>query len=146
MNAWPYVLLALAAGTTLPLQAAFNARLARHLGSPVAAAAVSGLVLTVVLAVLLATVLRSATRGVDLSGVPWWAWLGGFCGAVVLSASTASAPVLGTMRMIAVIMAGQVACSMVVDHWGLFGIPARPVDVQRAIAAVLLFAGAMLLR
>lgn len=144
--AWSYVILAAAAGVTLPLQAAFNARLARHVGSPVAAAAVSGAVLVVVLGVLLATVLRPDWRTTSVAGAPWWAWLGGFCGAVVLSASTATAPVLGTARMVAIIMAGQVACSMVVDQWGLLGLPVKPVDLQRGAAAVLLFAGAMLLR
>ncbi len=140
------MLLAMAAGAMLPAQAAINARLARAVGSPIWAAAISGLVLTATLALVAAAVARAGPRTDGLGGLPWWAWVGGLCGAVVLSATTAAAPRLGAASLIALVMSGQVACSLVLDQWGLLGLATQPAGGKRIAAAVLLLAGAALMR
>ena len=144
--AWTYVTLAVAAGAMLPLQAAINARLARLVGSPLWAAGISGLVLTATLALVAGVALRAGPRTEGLGGAPWWVWTGGLCGAVVLSATTATAPRLGTAGMIALVMAGQVLCSLLLDHFGVLGLPVLPVSARRLAAAALLLAGAALMR
>ncbi len=144
--AWGYVTLAVAAGAMLPLQAAINARLARLVGSPLWAAGISGLVLTAALALVAGVALRAGPRVEGLGGAPWWVWTGGLCGAVVLSATTATAPRLGTAGMIALVMAGQVLCSLLLDHYGVLGLPILPVSAKRLAAAALLLAGAALMR
>lgn len=144
--AWTYVTLAVAAGAMLPLQAAINARLARLVGSPLWAAGISGLVLTAALALVAGAALRAGPRTEGLGGAPWWVWTGGLCGAVVLSATTATAPRLGTAGMIALVMAGQVLCSLLLDHFGVLGLPVLPVSARRLAAAALLLAGAALMR
>jgi transporter family-2 protein len=141
-----YVALAFVAGATLPLQAAINARLARLVGSPIWAAAISGAVLTVALVLAGAVVLREGPKLAGSGSVPWWAWTGGLCGAVILSATTAVAPRLGTAGMVALVMAGQVLCSLILDHYGMLGLPVQPVTVKRLAAAALLLAGAALIR
>ena len=138
--------LAVAAGAMLPLQAAINARLARLVGSPLWAAGISGLVLTAALALVAGVALRAGPRVEGLGGAPWWVWTGGLCGAVVLSATTATAPRLGTAGMIALVMAGQVLCSLLLDHYGVLGLPILPVSAKRLAAAALLLAGAALMR
>ena len=138
--------LAVAAGAMLPLQAAINARLARLVGSPLWAAGISGLVLTAALALVAGVALRAGPRTEGLGGAPWWVWTGGLCGAVVLSATTATAPRLGTAGMIALVMAGQVLCSLLLDHFGVLGLPVLPVSARRLAAAALLLAGAALMR
>lgn len=143
---WAFVTLAVAAGAMLPLQAAINARLARLVGSPLWAAGISGLVLTAVLALAAGAALRAGPRTEGLGGAPWWVWTGGLCGAVVLSATTATAPRLGTAGMIALVMAGQVLCSLLLDHYGVLGLPVLPVSAKRLAAAALLLAGAALMR
>ncbi len=144
--AWPYVTLAVAAGAMLPLQAAINARLARLVGSPLWAAGISGLVLTAALALVAVAALRAGPRTAGLGGAPWWVWTGGLCGAVVLSATTATAPRLGTAGMIALVMVGQVLCSLLLDHYGVLGLPTLPLSAKRLAAAALLLAGAALMR
>ena len=126
-----YTLLAVLAGAMLPLQAAINARLGR-------------VVVTVALTLVAAPISRPQTAG--LASVPWWAWLGGLCGAITLSATTAVAPRLGTARMIALVMVGQVICSLVLDQWGLLDLAAQPFSGKRIAAAALLLAGAALMR
>ena len=140
------VLLALIAGAMLPLQAAINARLGRVLGSPVWAAAVSGAVLTVALVLLGLFAIRTLPRTEGAATLPWWAWTGGLCGAFVLTATTAVAPRLGTAAMIAMVVTGQVVCSLLLDRFGLFGLAAYPLTPRRLLAAVLLIGGAALIR
>ena len=141
-----YILLAVLAGAMLPAQAAINARLGRAVGAPIWAAAISGVVLTLALAIVPTAVTRAGPRTADVGSLPWWAWVGGLCGAITLSATTAVAPRLGTGSMIALVMAGQVVCSLALDQWGLFGLTAQPAGGKRLIAAVLLLAGAALMR
>ncbi len=141
-----YAALAVVAGVMLPLQAAINARLARTVGGAVWAATVSGLVVTIVLAAVASAATRAGPRTSGLDALPWWAWTGGLCGAVVLSATTAIAPRLGTASMIALVMTGQVLSSLVLDNFGLLGLPAEPLSLKRLAAAALLMGGAALMR
>ena len=48
--------------------------------------------------------------------------------------------------MIALTLAGQVAASMALDHFGLLGFPHIPFDLKRLIGSVLLLAGVYLIR
>lgn len=141
-----YLVLAVFAGGMLPLQAATNARLADSLGGPVWAAALLGLVLTIVLTLVASTASRGGPRLDGLDALPWWAWIGGFCGAVLLSVSTALTPLLGAEQMIALIMTGQVLSSIALDNFGLVGLASRPLNLKHAIAGGLLITGAALMR
>ena len=141
-----YLALAVLAGAMLPVQAAVNARLARVVGGPVWAAAVSGLVLTLVLAVVASAASRGGPRISGLDALPWWAWIGGFCGAILLSATTAIAPRLGAGSMIALVMTGQVLGSLALDNFGLLGLATEPLSIRRSIAGALLVIGAILMR
>jgi transporter family-2 protein len=138
-------LLGIFAGAMLPLQAAINARLATAVGSPIWAAAISGTVLTLV---LIAAALIGLRTGPRLAGneLPWWAWTGGFCGAVVLSATTAIAPRLGASTMIVLVMAGQILCSILLDQFGLLSLSVHETSAKRMAASILLMAGAALMR
>jgi transporter family-2 protein len=117
-----YLILAVLAGGMLPSQAATNARLSDSLGGPVWAAALSGLVLTIVLTLVASTASRGGPRLDGLGALPWWAWIGGFCGVVLLSVSTALTPLLGAEQMIALVMTGQVLASIALDNFR----PCRP--------------------
>ena len=142
------VLVAVMAGAMLPLQAAINARLARAVGGPIWAATVSGLILTLALALAGAglTLSRGGPRTDGLQVLPWWAWTGGLCGAVVLTATTAVAPRLGTAAMIALVVTGQVVCALLLDRFGLFGLSPYALTPRRLAAALLLIFGAALIR
>ena len=140
-----YTLLALFAGTMVPIQAAINGRLARALGSAIWAAAASGLMLAAVLAFVGALVFRAGPRTDALAALPWWAWTGCLFGAVFLSATAALVPRLGAASMVALVMAGQVVASLLLDHFGAFGLTEQPADARRLFAAALLLAGAWLM-
>jgi transporter family-2 protein len=138
-------LLAAAAGVMIPLQAVVNARLGRAIGGPLWAAALSSVLVATVLACLALALGKPWPRLSQMTGLPWWVWIGGLCGAIVLSATTAVAPRIGAANMIALVMTGQVIAAMTLDRLGWFDMAIQPFSVQRMAAAGLLVAGAVLM-
>ena len=139
------ILMAFAIGLVIPLQSAINAALRNTLGSgAVLAAFVSFAVGAGVLGVASAlTGQPFATLG-GLSRIPPWQWVGGALGAFFVFGSTLLAPRIGMAAMISLIVAGQVVSSLAFDHFGLLGLPTRPVSWIRLAGALLLLAGAVL--
>lgn len=77
--------------------------------------------------------------------VPWWAYLGGVSGAAtVVTASLAVNSPLALSGAIALGLGGQVLFSMAADQWGLFGLPARRLDLRDLMAVVFILAGSVL--
>jgi bacterial/archaeal transporter family-2 protein len=91
-------------------------------------------------------VMRTPPRIEDAAELPWWAWVGGFCGVLALAGMTAAAPRLGAATMIAAVVCAQVVVSILLDRFGLFGIPPTVLTPQRMLAAALLLSGAVLIR
>jgi transporter family-2 protein len=46
----------------------------------------------------------------------------------------------------ALLIAGQMAVSLVMDHYGLLGVAPQPISLWRILGAVLLFVGVVLIR
>ncbi len=138
-------LLVLVSGALLSVQAPLNAALARAVGGPVNAALVSFLVGTAALLVA-AGVLRAAPDGAALRALPWWAWLGGLCGAGFVSIAAFAAPRLGVATMLTLGVASQLVAALVLDHYGAFGIARQGVSGARLLGVALVIAGAVLVR
>ncbi|KPA88477.1 DMT family transporter [Pseudomonas sp. RHF3.3-3] len=138
-------LLALAAiaGAVVPFQSAINANLGRGLGHPLWATLASLLVsLAVLLPVMLA--LRLPLPNLTFAGkAPAWVWLGGVFGVGFVALAVLLVPRLGAGGFVALALAGQVIASLILDHFGLFGLAARPVDGVRLVGALLLIAGVL---
>ena len=73
-------------------------------------------------------------------------WIGGVFGTVYIVASIMLLPRLGAMTVIALLITGQMLTSVAFDHFGLFGLAQRPIDLYRAGGAVLLVMGVLLVR
>jgi transporter family-2 protein len=142
----PYIAFAVAAGLMLPFQFGINSVLARYVDSPLRATIVS---FVVGLAVLLLAALVFA-RGVPawerVAAAPWWAWTGGFLGAFYVLGSVVTAPKLGAATLVALILAGQAAASLIVDHFGLVGFAESPVTPGRLAGIGLVAVGVVLVR
>lgn len=141
---------ALLTGAALPAQAAINARLREEISAPLLSGGISFAVGTAVLAVVLAVSLVSARRSLprleQMGRVPWWAWLGGLAAAVYVDATLVLVSVLGAAVVIGLSVAGQQLASGAVDHFGLLGLPRRPVKRVRLLGIALLLAGIALIQ
>ena len=142
-----WALLGIAAGAFVTIQAPVNAALARGLGMPVAAAAISFFVGAVVLA--LATALFAATQGMNLNwkAPPLWTFFaGGILGAIFVTSTILLAPRVGALAMVAFIITGQLVAGIVLDRLGFLGLPVHEISPGRVAGALLLLAGAVMVR
>ncbi|MBD0289809.1 MAG: DMT family transporter [Thermoleophilia bacterium] len=146
MTAWPSLVLALAAGAVLPLQAGINAELARWIGGAPRAAFVSFLVG----ALALVLVSLAATRGLLASdrvgAAPWWVWVGGLLGAFYVLGAIVAAPRVGAVVLVAAVVAGQALASLVLDHFGWAGFTPHAISPGRVVGMVLVGVGVALVR
>lgn len=83
-------------GGLIAAQAPINARLRTAVGSPLLSAAISFTVGTVIL-VVAALATDAGRAGVaQVGAAPWWAWVGGICGATLVTATLMAAPRIGS--------------------------------------------------
>ncbi|MBD5654315.1 MAG: DMT family transporter, partial [Candidatus Eremiobacteraeota bacterium] len=81
-----------------------------------------------------------------LARAPWWAWTGGLLGAYFIFSTIVVVPRLGAAFAFALIVAGQMAASIAIDQFGLFGLPQTTASPARLAGAALLVAGVLLVR
>jgi transporter family-2 protein len=139
------LLAAAASGAFSALQAPTNALLARGVNSPLNAALVSFAVGTAILGVL-ALVLGVKPSGEAVRELPWYVWMGGLYGAFFVTAGAFAAPVLGMAYLFAVLVAGQLAMALLLDHYGAFGLDAEPITPVRLMGVLLILSGVFLVR
>ena len=70
----------------------------------------------------------------------------GIIGAGVVLTALIATPRLGAATTVMLFIAGQLACSLLIDHYGLLGVPVHPIDLRRVLGVVCLIAGVILIR
>ncbi len=140
----PYTFLAFIAGAALSLQALVNARLSAGIGGAIWAAAISFFVGGAgLLAVQLAT--RATWPSMErIAAIPYWVWLGGFLGALYVASVITSVPRLGNTTVFAWVIFGQLAASLLLDHFGVLATAPHPVNALRLAGAALVLGGAVM--
>jgi transporter family-2 protein len=141
-----WMLLGLLGGASLVIQAGLNAGLRARLESVTWAGFVSYVGGTLAMAAALIVVRVGPPSLERVQSIPAAWWLGGLFGAAYLAVSIVLLPRLGAATVVALIVAGQLGCSLIVDQLGLFGVPRHPFSVPRAIGALLLIGGVVLMR
>ena len=140
------IFLALLAGALQPFQAAINARLGKEVGNPIFSVFISGLLSGTVLGAYLLFTRQVLPKGLHAAvQLPWWMWLGGVIGAAYLTAIVLSTSKLGTGVSMALVIAAQVAISVVLDHYAAFGLDRHPLSAGRIAGVGLFCAGAFLI-
>lgn len=132
-------------GVLLAIQSPLNAQLNKAVGSPVNAALISFLVGTVALS-MLAAAQRIAPNDAQTRELPWYAWAGGLCGAVFVTAAAYAAPRLGVATMLSLAIASQLITALLLDHFGALGIPQHPVSAGRIAGMALVILGVIVVR
>ena len=139
------ILLVFIAGAMVAIQAPTNSMLAKAGDSPILAALISFMVGTIaLLAVWLMTPNRPGTAA--FAGLPWYAWIGGLYGAVFVAVAAYAAPRIGVASLITIGIAGQIVMALWLDHVGAMGLTREPINVGRALGALLVVAGVVLVR
>lgn len=140
------ILVAILVGVVLPVQSGVNAQLRIGVGHPLLAAFISfavGAIALLGLNLALRVPLPAAGAAARL---PWWQWTGGLLGATYIFLAIYLAPRVGAAALVASIVAGQMVTSLLLDHFGLVGYPQQPLTATRAVGALLVIGGVLLIQ
>lgn len=135
------------AGMLIALQSPINAQLSRGLGMPIAAAAASFVAGAVVLIALTFVVSQAQGTSIAWRVPPLWMFVVGGClGAAFVTCALVLTPKLGAAATMAFIVAGQLIAGLLLDRMGYFDLAVREITLGRMAGAVMLLAGALLIR
>ena len=133
-------------GALLAVQPLLNARIAGAAGHPIYGAMFSVLVSTVTMLVG-ALLFRLPLPDVrSIAGQAPWTWTGGIIGAFVVLTALMATPRLGAATTVVLFIAGQLAASLLLDHYGWLGVPVHPIGLARILGVGCLIAGVLLIR
>ncbi|EKE70990.1 DMT family transporter [Gallaecimonas xiamenensis] len=140
------ILITLAAGAMMPLQAGINAQLAANTGGAIWAAFISFAVGTLVLGGYLLALRQGIPSLGQLGSLPWWQWTGGLLGAFFVAVAAFAAPKLGAAAFIGFLVAGQMLASLLLDHQGWVGYLQKEINLYRIAGALMVIGGVVLIR
>ncbi len=146
MNAYIYLFMAALAGFFMPVQAAINSQLGQKIGGPILASAVSFFIGTICLFFYLFLSKVSFPAVAIIQSVPLKLYLGGVIGAMFVALITILIPKLGAATMVAFVLGGQVTTSLILDHFGLLGLPQHALSLPRILGGILIILGIYLIR
>jgi len=80
------------------------------------------------------------------AGASWTLYLGGLFGFVIIASLAFVFPKIGAAYAVALMVGGQCVAALIVDHFGLMGMPRDSLTIQRVIGTALVAAGAVVTR
>ncbi|PGK38369.1 hypothetical protein CN907_14755 [Bacillus anthracis] len=140
-----FLIFAFLAGLALPIQFSINAQLRTVVGSPLVAATISFIVGAITLfTISLFKAGFSFNKGI--ASAPWWVWTGGVLGAFYVLATIILIPRIGAGTTVALVLAGQIVASVLIDHFGLINVPIHLLSLPRILGAILVIIGVVLIQ
>ena len=139
-------LLVIVAGISVVLQQSLNSKLGSNLNAAMWAGFSNYLVGLVCMGLLIIIIDEPKPSLAAMARIEWWEWCGGFFGAFFIGLSIILIPKFGAARFICLLVAGQMLASLTMDHFGLFGLETKAIDLPRLLGVVLLISGVALVR
>lgn len=135
-------LVGLVSGAALPLQTSVNTKLRERISSPLLSSLISFCGGTLLLGLI--SVLSGEGLTVPLARVleePFWMWLGGPCGVILITLNILLLPRLGSVQTVILCVLGQVLTGILIDHFGWFHAEVIALTPLRAAGALLVVVG-----
>jgi len=134
-------------GAILPVQAILNTKLGKQIGGSLMGAFMSFFTGTIILFVLNMIVSNNAMLNLKQTVVgPWYIWMGGLIGAIFVGYITWVNQQQGVALTFALVVAGQIFISLLIDHFGLFGSAIRTITLEKLVGAALIIGGIILIK
>ena len=142
-----WILLGVISGACIAVQAPINAKLGAGLGLPFAAAGVSFLAGAIILGIVTFVVAGLTHTTIQWSApAPWLFVAGGALGTVYVTSAVVLTPQIGAAAVMGLAVTGQLLAGLTVDKFGFLGAPVHEITLGRVAGAVLLVAGAVMIR
>ena len=123
------------------------AQLSAIVGNPVQATTVAFFVATIALLLFCTCLGKTSLVGKAFSrDYPWWMWTGGLCGAIIVFGNAWLVPQVGVGVFTMALLVGQLALSMLMEHYGWLGAPRKAISWPKIIGILLMLAGVALIR
>lgn len=146
MNQILFALLAAGAGCCIAMQASANGRFRSNLDSPFWASFLS-ICGTILFASISMLILRpSAPSWEQLKSTQWWNWIGGPLGTLIVLAGATLVRELGAAAFIALVVGGQLLCSLLLDHFALMGLEPKEISPGKILGALLVVGGVVCIK
>jgi bacterial/archaeal transporter family-2 protein len=139
-----FVLLAVLAGLSNPIQSGSNSELLKITGAPVVSALMIyavGVLCLLACAPFLGLPVKSAVG--KAAGAPWWPVVSGVCNATFLLVSVMVAKKLGSGTFTTLVVITAVLLSVGLDHFGLLGFQVRHATPLRLLGCAFAFVGVL---
>lgn len=140
------LLVAIIAGAVLPVQAGLNVQLGKAVQQPIFAAFASFLIGSFGLLIYLFILKFDFNMLSNAKSASPVVWIAGILGAFYVAAVIILAPKLGTALTFSLIVFGQMLISLILDHYGMLGLPIKQINWQRLLGAAFLIVGVLLIR
>ena len=123
------------------------AQLSAIVGNPVQATTVAFFVATMALLLFCTGMGKTQLVGKAFScDYPWWMWTGGLCGAIIVLGNAWLVAHVGVGVFLMALLVGQLALSMLMEHYGWLGAPRKPITWPKTVGILLMLAGIALIR
>jgi transporter family-2 protein len=136
MKNYIFLLLALLVGGLLPVQGSLNAHLGKGLNHPLQATFVSFFGAIIVLLLLLLALNPPLPSVSQLKSTPAVYYTGGIYGVVFVTTILMLAPRIGIANTLVATIVGQLIVSVIMDHFGVFGLVRHPINGYRLMGCM----------
>lgn len=144
-----WIIVGILFGFAPPIQTAINSHLGQSVHSPYFASLISFTVGSLALILLTLIVHRKisiSTLHASNGPLKWWHFIGGALGVIFVTTNIILTPHIGVTFTLITVMLGQIIMGMIIDHFGLLGVPPRRLSSQRLIGFVVIIIAIVLIQ
>lgn len=143
---WIWRAFGIFAGMLSATQIAVNGYLGKIVGSPIKASAISFTVGIIFLAIICIVLHfkngKSESFKNESAKNPWWMWIGGILGGLYILANVYLSRIVGTGMTVIILLIGSTTGGILVDHFGMFESPKKPINAQKILGVLIMILGA----
>ncbi|MBC8110490.1 MAG: DMT family transporter [Verrucomicrobia bacterium] len=144
MKYW-FILLAIICGAIFPIQAGLNNKLTKITSNPIITTFFSVMIgfLSIFFYVIITK--QKFPTFIKITESPWYVWLAGTLGTIYVGSIIFLVPKLGIAFTFSLVVTGQIAVSVLLDHFGIFGVR-EPITLGKIVGSLLIILGVIAVR
>ncbi len=142
-----FIMIAFFVGGLFPIQGAINSHLGKFFNNPLQASFISFTCAIFLLSFLLLCIRPEFPDFDKLFKLKWYYFIGGgVCGVSFVTMFIMLTPEIGIANATTAFIAGELIMSVLLDHFGIFGLEIHEISITRFIGCLFLFAGLLLIQ